>query len=200
MFEIYRKLGLLKTILDERSQYSDIPEGYLDVDRMMASQPAFRSVSDSQNYKKKKLVLNVISFFGQENTIWKLRFLMVIHQLIDDGFEVYQYRDSKPYLLTTLSVSTLLEHLPYSAQLKKDEIMIHRLMDDLNISYDDVAVVNEATYSQLEIKRRDEPCLLWQSDYRSLNIINFSIIKDQFKLSYLVNNIKDSQDDQFKSS
>src|SRR3990167_5200735 len=112
MFEIYQKLGLLKAILDEASQYTDIPEGDVDIDRMIASKPAFTSISDSQRYKKKKLVLNIHQYSSNSH-LWKLRFIMGIRQLMNDGFEVYQYQFTKNLrLLTNLTVSTLFEGQP----------------------------------------------------------------------------------------
>lgn len=61
MRDIYKKLGFLDSVLDgEAVHYSENPEGELDINRLISSQPAFRSLATNESFKQKKLLLGPV--------------------------------------------------------------------------------------------------------------------------------------------
>ena len=136
MRSVYKRLRLLKTVLGDSSQYSDTPEGDMDYDRFFSNKPAFSTVSDNETSELKKLLLGKIkvpqNLTSREEKLWRLTVLMTIRQAINDGFEVYQYRDGEPHRLSNFSLSSLFDH----NEQQTDESKLHAdLMGDLKKAF-----------------------------------------------------------------
>ncbi|MCW5588498.1 MAG: hypothetical protein KIT27_02420 [Legionellales bacterium] len=172
--------------LPERNQhYSDIPEGDIDIDRAMAGLPAFISVADTSAFKKKKLLIGDIrSTYMVAGLPVELPAMLVLHKLLEKGFEIYQYRDERFERLSHYSISKIF----HFKQPTLEEY--HELMQNFNEEPNDVHMLEKNTITKLVADMQHEKHELWLSDLIALNYDHknkFQISEEMHFTHYVIN-------------
>lgn len=188
--DVYYKLNLFKstnTTLDTESKYCDIPEGNPDIERFLASQPAFRA-AENQTLKKKKLIISHGST-SKDERIYNLKIIMMVRQLMQDGFEVYFNVRNQAVLAADCELATLIADNSDNLESFSDEELHHLLIDNLNLTYDDIAVLDKTTCDELLTQFQSKPLFLCQSDCCDLDIAEIKNLQNSLIISHLVNNM-----------
>ena len=169
---LYQQLGLLKVITNSESQYSAIPEGDLDVDRLIRAQPAFQSHDDSTLYKKKKIVVYQLDrnvddkdYMGyrSESNATRLKRLRTLRQLFLDGFEIYNYHHGHCHKKISGTLSNALhEHSLEETPIRE---VVHQVAsEDIGTSYDDIIVLDQKSLDEVTEQLVPHPETLWLTD------------------------------------
>lgn len=165
---LFHKLGLYRTNKRAREQYTDIPSGPINIDRLLASLPAFKSMSEaSDHYRPKKiLITNLLDPKTASNPLYALKCLMWLRQLMtaeneDERFELYQYRDGAYVKLSLIEMTKCFE---FKHSDINDEDAQEQFIQETGSKFDDIAFFNDALFQQLSHDSEEQPNILWEID------------------------------------
>lgn len=181
MRSAYAKINLYQSVTGGAG-ISATP-GELSVDDLLKTPSTpFRNelAAGKKQGPKKTIILNYIDLppgemSDQNLKEHKLKTLMVIRRLVEDGFEVYQYRNDALYKLTSLSLSQVFDfNLPENrhkeTELKQKYIADIKYEENRELSVESVCVIGTKKINHLINALPDEDRVLWQSDSNALGI------------------------------